>query len=147
MSQATVARKERRKRFIAKLKQQYERSPVHGLRTDNTHLCQQNMFQEIIAATQQACIASFTQGCDYAKIIHYPAFQDGFLAGYEQARTSQANMAHAPTQTVDTSDASIQTDWVQQAICQAEIGMTKDSNFQSRNSSSMTYGCRWTSLT
>ena len=110
MSQATVARKERRKRFTAKLKQHYEWSHFRDLRSDNTHSCQQNMFQEIIVATQQACIASFIQGCDYAKIMYYSAFQDGFLAGNEQARTSQANMAHAPAQTVDRFDVCMQTD-------------------------------------
>ena len=106
MSQATIARKERRKRYITKLRQYY----------DNTHVPKQNMtqaidcnpaFQEIIAATQQACIMSFTQGCEFAKIIHHSAFQDGFLAGSEQARTSQADMSHAPTQTVDMSDICI----------------------------------------
>ena len=110
MSQATVARKERRKRFIARLKQNCERNPACESRFDNTHACQQNSFQEIIAATQQACIASFIQGCDYAKIMYYSAFQDGFLAGNEQARTGQANMAHAPAQTVDRFDVCMQTD-------------------------------------
>ena len=110
MSQATVARKERRKRFIARLKQNCERNPACESRFDNTHACQQNSFQEIIAATQQACVASFIQGCDYAKIMYYSAFQDGFLAGNEQARTSQANMAHAPAQTVDRFDVCMQTD-------------------------------------
>ena len=119
MSQATTARKERRKRYMAKLKQHYERSPVHDLRSDKTHACQQNMFQgigccpgfqEIIVATQQACIASFTQGCDYAKTICCSAFQDGFLAGSKQARTGQANTAHASTQTVDVSHVNQQTD-------------------------------------
>ena len=82
MSQATIARKERRKRYITKLRQYY----------NDTHVLEQNRTQaieccpalrEIIVATQQACIASFTQGCEFAKIIHHSAFQDGFLAGSE----------------------------------------------------------------
>ena len=113
MSQATIARKERRKRYIAKLKQHYDNTH------DNTHVRQQNVsqaigccpvLQEIIAATQQACIASFTQGCDYAKTICCSAFQDGFLAGNKQANTSHANTAHASTQTVDVSYVNQQTD-------------------------------------
>ena len=139
MSQATVARKERRKRFIARLKQNCERNPACESRFDNTHACQQHSFQDIIAATQQACIASFVQGCDYAKTMYYSAFQDGFLAGNEQARTSQAQ----------TVDISIQTDWVdllglepnQSKVHESRVidesGTNRECTLQTRRSSSM----------
>ena len=116
MSQATVARKERRKRFIAKLKQNYERSLAGELRPDNTqskpirptsgqrdvhpqsHL--HEMFLEAFDAAQQ--IVALTQ----------QAFQDGFLAGCAHGKLECANKIHAAMHTFDKSEMGTQTDSV-----------------------------------
>ena len=66
MSQATIMRKERRKRFIAKLKQGYN-DRHSGFVTDQPSF--PGIFREVIAATQHSFHAVFVEGCNFGKNV------------------------------------------------------------------------------
>ena len=118
MSQATVARKERRKRYFAKLKHYYNNKPIEEQGYVNHKPHSHALYVEAFDIAQQ--IAACTQ----------KAFVEGFHAGIAKHEPNVANTSHAVMQKKDKLEIGIQTELMDSRLLESlradESGMHRE---------------------